>query len=53
MKGVIMQEKTKKYIYTMVEDLEVQLNTVEGELRDVIRTRRKLQRFLKKIFMIS
>ena len=45
-----MQEKTKKYVYEMVEDLEVQLNTVEGELRDAIRTRRKLQRVLKKIF---
>lgn len=45
-----MQEKTKKYIYDLVEDLEIQLNTIEDELRDTIRTRRKLQRFLKKIF---
>ena len=45
-----MQEKTKKYIYGMVEDLEIQLNTIDGELKDAIRTRRKLQRFLKKIF---
>ena len=36
----------------MIEDLEIQLNTIEGELQDTIKTRRKLQKFLKKIFEI-
>lgn len=44
-----MQENTKKYIEDMLKDLEIQLNTVEGELRETVQIRRKLQKFLKKI----
>ncbi len=44
-----MQNNTKKHIKAMLDDLEIQLNTVESELKDVIKTRRKLQKFYKKI----
>lgn len=44
-----MKENTKNYIKNLLEDLEIQLNTVEGELQDVIKIRRKLQKFYKKI----
>jgi len=44
-----MQDNTKKYVKDMLEDLEIQLNTVESELKDAIKTRRKMQKFYKKI----
>jgi hypothetical protein len=44
-----MQEKTKKYIEDMLEDLEIQLNTVEAELSDAIKIRNNLHRFYKKL----
>lgn len=44
-----MQNNTKKYINDLLEDLEIQLNTVDGELKDAIKIRRKLQKIYKKI----
>lgn len=44
-----MQENTKKYIKYLLDDLEIQLNTIDGEVKDTIKTRRKLQKFFKKI----
>jgi hypothetical protein len=47
-----MQENTKKHIKDLLKDLEIQLNTIDGELKDTIKTRRKLQKFYKKISKI-
>lgn len=47
--GKNMQSNTKKYIQNLFDDLEVQLNTVEGELKDTVKIRRKLQKVFKKI----
>lgn len=47
--GKNMQSNTKKYIQNLLDDLEIQLNTVEGELKDTVKIRRKLQKVFKKI----
>jgi hypothetical protein len=44
-----MQKNTKKYIQDLLDYLEIQLNTIEAEVRDTIKTRRKLQKIYKKI----
>jgi hypothetical protein len=44
-----MQNNTKKYIKDSFDYLEIQLNTIEAEVRDVIKIRRKLQKLLKKM----
>lgn len=44
-----MQENTKTYLKNLVDDLEIQLNTISSELSDAFKTKRKLQKFIKKI----
>lgn len=44
-----MQEKTKIYIKNILKDLEIELNTVDSELKECVKIRRKLQRFFKKV----
>ncbi len=44
-----MQKNTQKYIQDLLKDLEIQLNTIEGELIETVKIRRKLQKFFKKL----
>jgi hypothetical protein len=44
-----MKENTKKYIEDMLWWFEVQTNTLNFELNEIIKTRRKMQKFYKKI----
>lgn len=44
-----MQNNTQEYLKGLIEDLEIQLNTAEGEIREAMQTKRKLQKFVKKI----
>lgn len=44
-----MQNNTKEYINEMLKDLEIQLNTIEAEVREATQIRRKLQKFYKKL----
>lgn len=44
-----MQMKTKNYILNLLEELEIMLNDVDAELKDMVKIRRKLQAFFKKV----
>jgi len=44
-----MQKNTKNYLQDLLEDLEIQLNTIESKLYETIKIRRKLQKFYKKV----
>ncbi|MDD3437748.1 MAG: hypothetical protein PHC64_11410 [Candidatus Gastranaerophilales bacterium] len=44
-----MKENTKKYLKSLIDYLEIELNTINAELRVAIKIKSKLQKFYKKV----
>jgi len=44
-----MEVNTKQYMKEIVEDLEIQLNTLSIELSEVFKTKKKLRKFYEKV----
>lgn len=47
-----MKDNTKKYIENILKELEIQLNTTDFEIQDLINYEEKCRNFIKKLSII-